>query len=340
MTSAIRNLKLYLQTGDCSTDTYRRYISLIGRVLETICNPRNSSVKTAKEQLLGLSQVPTTDLTQAARSVAIQELEKLELSLLEDESVRYLSLIEKVPIDRLFLHKSEAISLFQCQNKDSLSEYVSITEVLKSNEDRIRTTLVVVRSIDERFPANTFFELPLSDHHSTVKLGRKLFNASQDKERLLITWAGRRLTAKEKESQGRTSCSVKVQSHELTQDSILILANTTLIVKAVTEHELQYSVSFNSQTTDLALQASQTAVIGRDPSCSTVVHDATLSRQHCKITREGQAWVIQDLNSTNGVWRCLHTRSTLAANEASEEVEVKEDDLLSFNKVQFKVVRK
>ena len=42
-------------------------------------------------------------------------------------------------------------------------------------------------------------------------------------------------------------------------------------------------------------------LIGRDPACEIHIRDASVSRQHAEIRREGDDWVIIDLNSGNGV---------------------------------------
>jgi predicted component of type VI protein secretion system len=42
--------------------------------------------------------------------------------------------------------------------------------------------------------------------------------------------------------------------------------------------------------------------IGRDPSNDIVINDPQVSRQHARITRQGQMVVIEDLGSTNGTF--------------------------------------
>jgi predicted component of type VI protein secretion system len=41
-------------------------------------------------------------------------------------------------------------------------------------------------------------------------------------------------------------------------------------------------------------------VIGRSPDCDIRVHDILASREHCGLEREGDGWVLIDLNSRNG----------------------------------------
>jgi pSer/pThr/pTyr-binding forkhead associated (FHA) protein len=41
-------------------------------------------------------------------------------------------------------------------------------------------------------------------------------------------------------------------------------------------------------------------VIGRHSSSNFVIDDPTVSRRHAAIHREGQAWILEDLGSTNG----------------------------------------
>ena len=42
--------------------------------------------------------------------------------------------------------------------------------------------------------------------------------------------------------------------------------------------------------------------VGRAPQCSIFLNDMTVSRAHATIEREGDAYVIRDNNSFNGVW--------------------------------------
>jgi pSer/pThr/pTyr-binding forkhead associated (FHA) protein len=43
------------------------------------------------------------------------------------------------------------------------------------------------------------------------------------------------------------------------------------------------------------------AVIGRSRDCDVVLADSNVSRRHAEIRPAGDAWVITDLGSTNGV---------------------------------------
>jgi adenylate cyclase len=41
-------------------------------------------------------------------------------------------------------------------------------------------------------------------------------------------------------------------------------------------------------------------IIGRSPDCDLMIPDDSVSRQHCRIAREGDDWVLRDLSSKNG----------------------------------------
>lgn len=49
------------------------------------------------------------------------------------------------------------------------------------------------------------------------------------------------------------------------------------------------------------LEADVTSV-GRDPGCTIFLNDMTVSREHARIRREGESFVIRDTGSFNGVW--------------------------------------
>jgi pSer/pThr/pTyr-binding forkhead associated (FHA) protein len=46
----------------------------------------------------------------------------------------------------------------------------------------------------------------------------------------------------------------------------------------------------------------QPVAVGRDQTADVAIHDDTLSRRHFLIRREGDAFLIKDLNSQNGTW--------------------------------------
>jgi len=42
--------------------------------------------------------------------------------------------------------------------------------------------------------------------------------------------------------------------------------------------------------------------VGRDASADVIIEDASLSRRHFVIQRQGQDYLLKDLNSQNGTW--------------------------------------
>jgi hypothetical protein len=50
------------------------------------------------------------------------------------------------------------------------------------------------------------------------------------------------------------------------------------------------------------LVAKERFVIGRGRHCDLVVDSAKISREHVAIVREGDAWFVEDLDSSNGTW--------------------------------------
>ena len=46
----------------------------------------------------------------------------------------------------------------------------------------------------------------------------------------------------------------------------------------------------------------ESGTMGRDLSCEFVVDDQSVSRKHSRIFRQGEEFIIEDLNSTNGTW--------------------------------------
>ncbi len=63
---------------------------------------------------------------------------------------------------------------------------------------------------------------------------------------------------------------------------------------------------------------SNVVVIGRQPYCDVVLTNGAVSREHAKLTKTSRGWVIEDLQSRNGVWvngRRIGDRRLLLANK-------------------------
>ena len=48
------------------------------------------------------------------------------------------------------------------------------------------------------------------------------------------------------------------------------------------------------------LQKREAVVIGRGSECDVVIQDLKASRQHCKLTRKENGFLLEDLSSRNG----------------------------------------
>ena len=51
---------------------------------------------------------------------------------------------------------------------------------------------------------------------------------------------------------------------------------------------------------ETSLQKRESVVIGRGSECDVVIHDMKASRQHCKLTRKEDGFLLEDLSSRNG----------------------------------------
>jgi pSer/pThr/pTyr-binding forkhead associated (FHA) protein len=60
-----------------------------------------------------------------------------------------------------------------------------------------------------------------------------------------------------------------------------------------------------------------------------VLSDTTVSRRHARITRHGEAWVLEDLGSLNG--------TRLNGWRVSEAVELRPGDRVSFGTARYRV---
>jgi len=51
---------------------------------------------------------------------------------------------------------------------------------------------------------------------------------------------------------------------------------------------------------ETSLQKRDSVVIGRGSECDVVIKDAKASRQHCKLSRKEDGFLLEDLGSRNG----------------------------------------
>ena len=66
--------------------------------------------------------------------------------------------------------------------------------------------------------------------------------------------------------------------------------------------EARELVLLNPEGVELERVVKDRFVIGRGKHCDLVISSGKVSREHAAIVREGQAWFIEDLGSSNGTW--------------------------------------
>jgi pSer/pThr/pTyr-binding forkhead associated (FHA) protein len=67
----------------------------------------------------------------------------------------------------------------------------------------------------------------------------------------------------------------------------------------------------DGSTVERIALAEEPVVVGRSELADVKIDDDALSRQHFLVVREGQRYILQDLNSSNGT--CIAGRRVLAA---------------------------
>ena len=84
------------------------------------------------------------------------------------------------------------------------------------------------------------------------------------------------------------------------------------------------SGSRDGEVVQLATAGSPSVSIGRDAPCELVISDdPDLSRRHARIFLNGSAWMLEDLNSSNGTFIGeFHAQRRLTGTSAIKEGEI------------------
>ena len=80
-----------------------------------------------------------------------------------------------------------------------------------------------------------------------------------------------------------------------------------------------------------AFQLELETVIGRDPACQVRLADSRVSKQHALVRWDGKAWLVRDLDSTNGTQ--LNSQPLLA------EQPLEYGDVLTLGETRLKLAR-
>lgn len=87
------------------------------------------------------------------------------------------------------------------------------------------------------------------------------------------------------------------------------------------------SIFFNGAQQKEVLLDKEHMVIGRDPSCQIHLDNLGISRTHCQLLKRGDAFVVQDLKSSNG---------TFVNGQKVGEHYLNDKDVISFGKFELK----
>src|SRR5690606_29123441 len=77
-------------------------------------------------------------------------------------------------------------------------------------------------------------------------------------------------------------------------------------------------LTINGKPHRAMLRPGEVLLVGRDPTCQIVVPDRSVSRRHAEIRRVGDAWVIRDLGSRNGIHRDGERAETITVTNGTQ----------------------
>ncbi len=113
---------------------------------------------------------------------------------------------------------------------------------------------------------------------------------------------------------------IQSNEEEIEYGSTTLLAYKPEIRKLISIKELYEDINIDSDN----------YVIGKKANCvDGVINDEMISRIHARISYQGGKYYLTDLNSTNGTF-CNDVRV-----EANQRIEIKEEDILRFGRVEF-----
>ncbi|HYE31228.1 MAG TPA: FHA domain-containing protein [Methylomirabilota bacterium] len=75
--------------------------------------------------------------------------------------------------------------------------------------------------------------------------------------------------------------------------------HTAGVAENAKEHHLRVALG-SGESLEKGLKDRASVIIGRDASCDIIIHDAKASRKHCRLSRNGAEYLLEDLGSRNG----------------------------------------
>ncbi len=109
------------------------------------------------------------------------------------------------------------------------------------------------------------------------------------------------------------SQQIKYRVDDPSEDVGLTAINTQSQLDQTIDHEIlpvvlnetsspKLVIFTGDQTWEIDLRKQDPTTIGRDESCTIFIDAENVSRRHAEVQRKGSAFLLQDLNSTNGTW--------------------------------------
>jgi hypothetical protein len=337
-TTVLRMFLQFLSSSDKTRSVYKDYIYHLGELIDLYRKKHCDSEMTMRceEHLRGLDRMADEVVSQPKHPEALKLAHSIYLEFASQDLSRTIYALNYFSKSQLYVKKSDIPDEFQ--NPGFMSEFVCLSQLFeKVGAETVKNLgIKVTKSAEPRHKVNDIISVNLDHTTSQFEIGGTVMHDEVSPgTRLVLEWEGGSLFVQEKDSNRKNHGSIKVkQRHFMKSDEMLMIGDCVLKVVGLTSDRLE--ISLDSQTK--VLSPTDKLTIGRSPTCNFSLQDSSVSKQHCKVFWVREGWVIEDLGSTNGVWLCLHTQSSLNRNEPSALRPIRLDDCLSFSSWQFKLI--
>lgn len=330
MIQTINYLFQYITLPTKLTMTVGKYLDLLEKELSLDSSYFQPASKDWHEIIFELRRI-TPEICETPRhNRAIALLEQLKLEVLETKQNLLLNLLTEIPLSKIFISTKEAPRNFIIDGSPHENGMFSLDKLrfYKEEPNPSINCFKVLKSNSPTYPQDKIIELPKRN----FEIGRENIIVSEPVS-MAFNWIEGHLEVSENPSKNTTFGQIRRSKHILMKGEILTIGNYILKVRELNDNILEILINDEPYI----IGANKPVTIGRDAKHEISIQSPRVSKTHCRILFIGMCWVIEDQNSTNGVWLCFHTLDSLRDNVKSRSIKVELGDIINFCNIELKL---